>query len=82
MNRAELFDLVVPHFTTRQMAMRRVGRSSLHESVCLMDDVRPGDKFDGVASISCFVFLGSGWFPRQVGAIRPWLNPHDRSAAA
>lgn len=82
MTRAEWFDMLVPHFTTRQMAMIRIGRSSLHDTVCLMDDVSPGDKYDGVATISCFVLLGYDCFRRQIGPVRPWLNPHERSAAA
>lgn len=72
----------VPHFSTRQMAMKRIGYSSLYDIVCLMDDVRPGETFDGIATISNLVMFGRGWFPKQVGQIQPWRNPHELRTTA
>jgi hypothetical protein len=80
--RARLFDQWVPHFATHPMAMKRIGYSSLYDIVCRMDDVRPGEAFDGIATISSFVLFGRGWFPQQVGKIRPWRNPHELRATA
>lgn len=82
MTRAQWLDTLFPRFITREFAMKQVGYSSLHEIVCRLDGVQPGDRFDGIATISSFTMFGLGFFPRQIGPVRPWKNPHDRRRTA
>lgn len=82
LKRARLFDMWVPHFSTRQMAMKRIGRSSLYDIVCCMDEVEPGEVHDGIGTISSFILFGYGYFPMQIGQVKPWRNPHDKEARA
>lgn len=74
--------ILIPRFITREFAMKQVGRSSLHDIVCLMDDVKPGERFDGVGTISSFSLFGMDLFQKQIGQVRPWRNPHDRRRTA
>lgn len=82
MTRAKWLDMLFPRFITREFAMKQVGRSSLHDIVCLMDDVKPGERFDGVGTISSFSLFGMALFQKQIGQVRPWRNPHDRRRTA
>lgn len=82
MTRAQWLDTLFPRFTTREFAMKQVGRSSLHDIVCRLDDVKPGERFDGIATISSFRLFGLALFPKQIGQVRPWRNPHDRRRTA
>lgn len=81
MKRGSLLDLA-PRFVTEEFAMKQVGRSSLHDIVCLMVDVKPGERFDGVGTISSFRLFGVALFQKQIGRVRPWHNPHDRRRTA
>ncbi|MBB3017642.1 hypothetical protein FHR70_000682 [Microvirga lupini] len=77
-----LLDIIVPRFISEDTAVRRVGKSSMYEPVCSMKDIDPGERFDGIATYVMFNLFGQGLFPRQVGSIRPWVNPHDAQVAS
>lgn len=49
--------------------------------VCSMADIEPGEHYDGIMTVNIFSFFGYGFFVRQVGDVRPWLNPHDKGLA-
>jgi hypothetical protein len=82
MRRGGLLDLLVPRFVTEEFAMKQVGRSSLHDIVCLMAVVKPGERFDGVGTITSFRLFGLALFPKQIGRVRAWRNPHDHRRTA
>lgn len=67
----------LPRFVTADYAVKRVGRSSIYEIVCVMGDVRPGERFDAIAQYSHLAIGNWGFFPRQVGSIRAFVNPHS-----
>lgn len=66
----QLIDLIIPRFITEDVALHDNGQG--YEIVCCMDDVQPGERFDGVATMRCFNLFGSGIWPKQVGEVRPW----------
>lgn len=86
MNLRKFFDIVIPRFKTEDVAVAIIFCHHCDEPhaqpVCCMDDVDPWEHFDGIMTMSCFNLFGYGLFPRQVSEIRPWVNPHDRRAAA
>lgn len=79
MSLSKLLDILVPRFVTEDVAVKQVGRSSIHEIVCSMKDVRPGERFDGVATMRTFNLFGFGLFPAQVGDVRRWENPRSKA---
>lgn len=48
-----------------------------YDIVCSMADVHPEEEFDGIATVQTFNLFGLALFPKQVGEIKPWKNPHD-----
>lgn len=74
-----ILDILVPRFINDEVAVQRVGRSCMHEIVCSMKDISIGERFDGVATMQAFNLFGFGLFPKQIGEIRPWVNPHDKA---
>jgi hypothetical protein len=79
-NLARILDIVIPRFVTEDVAVKQVGRSSMHEIVCSMKDIRPRERFDGIATYRMFNLFGFGFFQKQIGEVRPWANPHGRAA--
>lgn len=73
----KLLALVVPHFVTEDVAVERCAHCPDAHPVCCMDDVHPGEVFDGIQAVSGFNLFGWMLFPRPIGEVRPWLNPHD-----
>jgi len=76
-------DFIVPRFITEDVALRYVGNPVMssfsewgdYEIACSMDDVQPGEEFDGIGSVDAFQFLGFG-LTYRVGNFRPFKNPH------
>ena len=75
-----ILDLLLPRFIREDLAVNRVGYSSMYEIVHRLEDVRPGECFDGIATFSSFAAFGFSFFVRQVSEIRPFVNPHDGGA--
>lgn len=67
-------DILTPRFITEDVAMERVGPGDGWDSfdiACSMADVQPGERFDGVAEVDSFTWLGFGTTYR-IGNFRPW----------
>ena len=77
-------DFIVPRFITEDVALRYVGNPVMssfsewgdYEIACSMDDVQPGEEFDGIGSVDAFQFIGFG-LTHRVGNFRPFVNPHE-----
>lgn len=68
------WDYLIPHFTTYDVAIERISdgnRWGDFEIVCCLCDVEPGERFDGVATVDSFEFLGLG-ITYRIGNYRPW----------
>lgn len=68
-------DRLVPRFLTEDVAV--ASRGDVPDVVCSMLDIEPGEEFAGIATVRSFTWFGLCFLPRQIGAIRPWVNPHD-----
>jgi len=69
-----IWDFLIPRFITEDVAVRIEGTGmgwSSVEIVCCMDDVQPWEKFDGIAEVDAFQWLGFG-ITYRVGNFRPW----------
>lgn len=72
-------DIIVPRFITEDVALRYVGDDfttdwtewSAYEIACSMSDVETNERFDGVATVDAFQFLGFG-IAYRIGNFRPW----------
>jgi len=67
---------IIPRFITDDAAVSLVGFS--YEPICSMNDIKPGEEFDGIITMSFYSFFGFALFARQIGDVRPWVNPHDK----
>lgn len=72
-----LLDIITPRFVTEEVALRDDGQHLV--IACSMADVRPGECFDGVATMRNFNLFGMALFPVMVGEARPW--PGTESSA-
>ena len=72
----KLLNIITPRFITGDAAVILV--ASVYEPVCSMSDIGPDEEFDGIITMSFFNFFGFAFFARQIGDVRPWLNPHDK----
>lgn len=68
-------DLLVPRFLTEDVAL--VFTPDGPDVACSMINIAPGETFDAIVTLRSFTWLGVCMFPRQIGAVRPWVNPHD-----
>lgn len=68
-------DRLVPRFLTEDVAV--VFTPDGPDVACSMLDIEPGETFDAIVTLRSFTWLGVCMFPRQIGAVRPWVNPHD-----
>ena len=75
MTLSKLLDILVPRFVTEDVAVKQVGRSSLHEHVSPMKDITPSARYDGVATMCTFKLLGYRLFSKQIGEVRPRVKP-------
>jgi hypothetical protein len=73
----KLIALTIPHFVTEEVAFALCPDCPAMHPVCCMDDIEPGEVFDGIATVSCFSLFGRAFFSRVISDIRPWVNPHD-----
>lgn len=70
------WDVLVPRFITEDVALKHMGDGdpadwASYDIVCAMEDVQPGEMFDGVATVDAFQFLGMG-ITYRIGNFRPW----------
>lgn len=81
MNLRLLLDILVPRFITEDYALMNGYCDDCDEPhlmpICAMEHVEPGEEFDAIVTMSCFNLFGWALFPRMVGEVRPWVNPHD-----
>ena len=81
-----LLDLLIPRFVTEDAALEihccGDCQTEHYRPVCALQDVRPGEVFDGIATIRFLNVFGLALFGRSVGEVRPWVNPHDAKAPA
>lgn len=71
-----LFDFLVPRFITEDVAVSRSpgedsGNWECWVIECAMSDVQPGERFDGIAEVDAFTWLGFG-ITYRIGNFRPW----------
>lgn len=78
MNLAKLLDIITPRLLTEEVALTEVGDH--YEIACSMADVRPGERFDAVATMRTFNLFGMALFPELIGEPRAW--PTTTQAAA
>lgn len=64
------WDVIVPRFITEDVAIDRVGLDDFM-IVCSLADVEPGERFDGIATVDAFQFLGMG-ITYCIRNFRPW----------
>ena len=65
-----LLDLLLPRFITEEAAMELVDGE--WQPVCSMEDVEPGEVFDGVGTIKGFNLFGRMIRPQLIGDPKPW----------
>lgn len=69
-----LCDVLIPRFTTEDFALVNMGdRYVIAFAMAYCD---PDDECDGIATMRSFSWLGLGFFPKMVGEVRPFVNPH------
>ena len=84
----KFLDIIIPRFLTEDVACVWVPfpneewkdypeLQGYYDIVCSMADVYPEEEFDGIATVQTFNLFGLALFPKQVGEIKPWKNPHD-----
>lgn len=67
-------DYLIPRFITEDVAVAMVGSGDnwdAFEIVCSMEDVEPGERFDGIAEVDAFMWFGIG-VTYRVGNFRAW----------
>lgn len=67
-------DYLIPRFITEDVAVAMVGSGDnwdTFEIVCSMEDVEPGERFDGIAEVDAFMWFGIG-VTYRVGNFRAW----------
>lgn len=84
-NFRKLLDVLTPRIVTEDVALEEysdyfncMGIDEQYGIVCSMRDIKPGERFDGIATMRVFNLFGMGLFPKQIGDVRPWVNPHDK----
>jgi hypothetical protein len=71
----KILDILIPRFITEDVALVECDEG--YEIACSMKDVQPWEDFHGVVTMQCFNFFGFGLFPKKVGHVREFINPHD-----
>lgn len=75
----ELFRLL-PHIDTFDVAVTRNPGAAWGVDInCSMDDIRPGERFDGIMTITALVLFGFVTIAQRKSDIKPWKNPHDKT---
>ncbi|ELL4389738.1 hypothetical protein [Pseudomonas aeruginosa] len=81
MNR--ILDILIPRFITERVALLEATAGHL-EIACAISDVRPNERFDGIATIRSFNLLGFALFPKMVDGPHAWpvqLHPSNKDSA-
>ncbi|HFK9564036.1 Lar family restriction alleviation protein [Pseudomonas aeruginosa] len=81
MNR--ILDILIPRFITERVALFEATAGHL-EIACAISDVRPSERFDGIATIRSFNLLGFALFPKMVDGPHAWpvqLHPSNKDSA-
>lgn len=65
-----IYDLIVPRFITEDCAVEELEDS--YHVVMPMSCLYEGERYDGIATMQSFTWLGMAFFAKQVGDIRPW----------
>ena len=73
-------EFLIPRFVTDEVAFEE--RADGYYIVCCVDDLEPWEEFAALGDVRCFSWLGFGWFPQQIGELRPFVNPHSRVVTA
>ncbi len=85
MTLTRLLDILIPRFITEDAAavfeMCEHCPAAHPQPVCSMDDVYPGEVFDGIVTVRFFNLFGVALWTRCDAVMRPWKNPHDKGAA-
>lgn len=78
---------VVPHFETNDLAVDLVPNQTYtkeqlndfnnYEIICCVEDLEAGEEYDAICPVREFAWLCFGFFPRQIGDIRPFVNPNN-----
>jgi hypothetical protein len=71
----QIFDILIPRFMTEDVALMETDEG--YEIVCAMSDIEHGEEWDGIATMKMFNMFGFAMFPRQIGEVRPWINPNS-----
>ena len=83
---ARIAGFFIPHFATDEAVVNfgdcDCGEANCIEVVCLVEDVQPGERFDGIVTLRAFAFLWWGFYPQQIGKVRTFVNPHDEVGSA
>lgn len=66
-----ILDFIIPRFVTEDVALLKHPDGS-YETICSVSALFDDEKPDGVISVTCFSWLGHGWFPKQAGEFRKW----------
>lgn len=79
---ALVWGLFAPRFITEDCAVdyEVCGEDVYLSETVPMFLVREGETFDGIVTIRCFNLFGIAIFPKAVGGIRPFVNPHAKKA--
>ena len=69
-------DILIPRFITEDVALAFMGGGAIdnvdsYAIVCAMADIEPGERFDAIATVDAFQFLGFGMTYR-IGNVRLW----------
>lgn len=67
--------LLIPRFITEKVAIEHNGGEdggwADWDIVCSLEDVEPGEVFDGIATVDAFTWLGRG-VTYRIGDFQPW----------
>ncbi|ELK4817120.1 TPA: hypothetical protein NID15_000677 [Pseudomonas aeruginosa] len=80
MNR--ILDILIPRFITERVAL--IDANGQLEIACALSNVRPNERFDGIATIRSFNLAGFALFPKMVDGPHAWpvqLHPSNKDSA-
>lgn len=75
-----ILEFLIPRFMVEDVALE--WRDDGYHIVCSTDDLLDWEVFDGIVTVRCFSWLGLGAFPKQIGEVRPFVNPHSTRVTA
>ena len=75
-----VLDMAIPRFVDDEVALELVDEDEYYP-VCRLKYVEPDERFDGICTIRVFNLFGFALFPKLIGDVRPFVNPHDEEIA-